>query len=202
MYFVITNETYNNFQFKPGLNIFDDSQCYFADKENIHTSYGFGCWIRLVVAPNNSKIIKHCNFNTDKIIVSNEFQLYSLKTIIKFNLNITDLYISEVCKRGKANILEWWKNSGLELKYNESALNWASSFGHVNVLEWWKKSGLELKYTASALNSASQNGQVEVLEWWKNSGLELKQLKHIHALNSASLYGQVEVLEWWKNSGL
>jgi hypothetical protein len=163
----------------------------------------YGYWIRLVVVPNNSIIIKdNCEhfLKTDKIIVGDRFPLYSLKTIKKFNLNITAHYISEVCKRGKINILEWWKNSGLELKYTNDALNMASSSGHVEVLEWWKNSGLELKYTTDALNMASSSGHVEVLEWWKNSGLELKYTQR--ALNWASKNGHIKVLEWWKNSGL
>jgi hypothetical protein len=37
----------------------------------------------------------------------NKFPLYCLKTIKKFNLNITSDYINLVCERGCADILEW-----------------------------------------------------------------------------------------------
>jgi hypothetical protein len=219
MYFKITDEDQSGFELKTGLNILNDDDeslvleeftgshipypiPYFTDSEGIHHYYYTGCWIRQVIVPRDAKI--NCGFEkqwiSDKIIVGDRFSLYDVKTIKKFNLKITDLYISEVCKRGKVNILEWWKNSGLELKYDMKALDFASSYGHVEVLEWWKNSGLELKYTGNALDFASRYGHVEVLEWWKNSGLKLNY--DAKALNWASENGQIKVLEWWKNSGL
>ncbi len=101
---------------------------------------------------------------------------------------------------GHINVLTWWFKSGLELKYDKDALNLASAHGHINVLTWWLKSGLPLKYDHNALNMASYNGHIGVLEWWFNSGLELKYTET--ALDFTSCYGHINVLEWWLKSGL
>jgi hypothetical protein len=74
--------------------------------------------------------------------------------------------------RGHVEVLDWW--SGLELKYTDEAMDWASRYRHLEVLQWWKRCGLELKYTDEAMVGASIYGRVEVLQWWKESGIELK----------------------------
>ena len=47
----------------------------------------------------------------------------------------------------------------------------ASKHGHVAVLNWWKQSGLPVKYSENAMDYASWHGHVAVLDWWKQSGL-------------------------------
>ena len=67
---------------------------------------------------------------------------------------------------GFINILEWAKNSGLELTYTEDALHIASRFDRVDVLNWWKNSGLELKYDPMILTKRRYN--TDVYNWWVN----------------------------------
>jgi hypothetical protein len=136
----------------------------------------------------------------NKTILSDRCYIYNPNVILKYKLYNSLRLINFASLHGKVNVLEWWKNSGLQFQYDEYALNWASSNGQVAVLEWWKNSGLPLKYDKETLNMASLNGHVAVLEWWKNSGLELKYGRY--ALFFASQEGHINVLEWWKNSGL
>uniref|UniRef100_A0A6C0E818 Ankyrin repeat protein n=1 Tax=viral metagenome TaxID=1070528 RepID=A0A6C0E818_9ZZZZ len=135
-----------------------------------------------------------------ELIMSEKYYLFDIKTIRKFKIKINSNYIKWVCYQNRIDILEWWKNSGLKLEYDETALDYASSKGHVNVLEWWKHSGLPLKYSSNSIDDASRNGHINVLEWWKNSGLPLEYSDD--ALDSASGKRNVSVLDWWKNSGL
>jgi len=118
--------------------------------------------------------IKCNNLYSKKIIQSDYYYLYNIKTVEKFNLKITCDYIVEVCKYNHTDLLTLLKNSDIPLEYNEKALDTASAIGHINILEWWKRSGLELRYSESSLNEASRYGHTNVLEWWKNSGLPLK----------------------------
>jgi hypothetical protein len=115
-------------------------------------------------------------------------------------LKYSKLGLDFASKNGYVEALEWWKNSGLELKYSNASIDMASSTGKLKVLEWWFKSGLELKYTEKALDKTSMNGSVDVLEWWFKSGLELKYTEK--ALDKASMNGRVDVLELWFKSGL
>ena len=99
------------------------------------------------------------------------------------------------------NVLNFWKNTGLKLKYTSFCYDCASENGRVDVLEWLKNEfGFKSKYTDKTINLASQNKHINVLEWWKNSGLPLKYSDK--AFNVATSKGNVAVLEWWVKSGL
>ena len=75
---------------------------------------------------------------------------------------------------GHVQVLEWFKNSGYEFKYDKTAINIASRYGHIHVLEWFKNSGYKFKYDKYAIDYTSENGHVKVLEWFKNSRYKLK----------------------------
>jgi hypothetical protein len=147
---------------------------------------------------------------SDKIKINlKNYEIKSFDILHKTDLNILIvknnkvMYVSNIIcwasTYGHDQILEWFKNSGHEFKYDNFEINEASYFGHVQILEWFKNSGYELKYDETAINSASKNGHVKVLEWFKNSGYEFKYDER--AIISACNCGNDEVLKWFKNSG-
>jgi hypothetical protein len=102
--------------------------------------------------------------------------------------------------KGFVHVLEWWRCSGLPLKYTEAALEQASSKGHLHVLEWWREASLQdpsivLKPGRSLLGAA-QWGQLAVIRWWEESGIAAGH--HEHLCKMASRWGRVEVLELWR----
>ncbi|KAI8806949.1 hypothetical protein BJ742DRAFT_773714 [Cladochytrium replicatum] len=48
--------------------------------------------------------------------------------------------LGDASMSGQVSVLDWWKSSGLEIHWNERAMDLASCKGHVAVLEWWKAS--------------------------------------------------------------
>lgn len=95
--------------------------------------------------------IKCNNLYSKKIIQSDYYYLYNIKTVEKFNLKITCDYIVEVCKYNHTDLLTLLKNSDIPLEYNEKALDTASAIGHINILEWWKNSQLLFVHDESSL---------------------------------------------------
>jgi hypothetical protein len=99
----------------------------------------------------------------------------------------------------------WVKSpSFLEKQYDAEALNGASGRGFVQVLEWWRRSGLPLKYTEAAFESASSKGHLHVLEWWREAFIQDPKImpKPGRALLAAAQWGQIPVMRWWEDSGI
>ncbi|KAL8947188.1 MAG: hypothetical protein Q9222_006504 [Ikaeria aurantiellina] len=59
--------------------------------------------------------------------------------------------------------------SFLTKEYGAEAIDLASKSGFVNVLQWWRTSGLPMRYTDAALEQASSQGHIEVLDWWRSA---------------------------------
>jgi hypothetical protein len=124
----------------------------------------------------------------------------------------------------------------LSKDYSTEAIDGASKSGFVHVLDWWRRSGLPLKYTESALEQASSKGHILVLEWWKQASMHqgsyfvdnearnrhgtpifpndddqsitpseaqhALRLKPGKSLLAAAQNNQPLVLRWWDNSGI
>ena len=101
---------------------------------------------------------------------------------------------------GHVAVLNWCKESKLEMRWNTDAIDLASENGHIAVLDWWKDSGLNMKWSYRAMDYASNNEHVEVLKWWKDSGLEMRWTWI--PLYFAVQESHIAVQEWWKESGL
>lgn len=105
-------------------------------------------------------------------------------------------------RAGFLSVLEWWRTSGLELRYTERALEAASAEGRVHVLEWWKNASttapptnpIPLKVGKSVL-LAAQSGHAESLAWWDASGIPYSHAESIARI--ASTHGHVHVLQLW-----
>ncbi|KAI9348972.1 hypothetical protein DFJ73DRAFT_796319, partial [Zopfochytrium polystomum] len=101
------------------------------------------------------------------------------------------------------DVLQWWKDSGFELRYSAKALEYASERAGTGVLEWWRSSGLPLNLdgTARAVQTASKQQRLDVLEWWRaECGPDMPCTAE--AMDAASSCGHIAVLEWWKGSSL
>ncbi|KAJ3357586.1 hypothetical protein GGF32_000937 [Allomyces javanicus] len=92
---------------------------------------------------------------------------------------VVGLCFDKACLHGRVNVLEWWRVSGIPLKYSNSAMDMASKLGNVHVLQWWRDSGLDLKYSRNAVSWAAARGHMDVLEWWNASGLEFPPIQHV-----------------------
>ncbi|KAF7594005.1 hypothetical protein BBP40_010402 [Aspergillus hancockii] len=105
-------------------------------------------------------------------------------------------------RAGFINVLEWWRTSGLELRYTERALESASAEGRVAVLDWWKKTSanappsnpIPLKVGKSVL-LAAQSGRTASLAWWDASGIPYSHAESVTRI--ASTHGHVHVLDFW-----
>ncbi|KAI9324044.1 hypothetical protein DFJ73DRAFT_874447 [Zopfochytrium polystomum] len=140
-------------------------------------------------------------------------------------LRYTHEGIDEASLRGRVPVLQWWRESGLKMRYTNAAMEFpaeragdyrvldcgikparyttravdsASLHGHTNALQWWLESGFELRYTCGAVDRASAWGSAASLEWWKDSQLSLNYTKA--AMDQASANGHLHVLEWWKRT--
>jgi hypothetical protein len=80
---------------------------------------------------------------------------------------------------GHTHILDYWRKlRGEKMLFDNQVLVGPTKMGHANVLEWWKRSGLKVEYKTCDIEEALEDG-VEgdagesVRKWWALNGLNL-----------------------------
>ncbi|KAF2494638.1 flavo protein [Lophium mytilinum] len=80
---------------------------------------------------------------------------------------------------GHVHILGFWRKlRGEKMLFDNQVLVGATKMGHADVLEWWKRSGLRVEYKTCDIEEALEDG-VEgdkgerVKRWWARNGLNL-----------------------------
>ena len=110
--------------------------------------------------------------------------------------------VDSASRAGFIHVLDWWRSSGLPLRYTERALESASAEGQIAVLDWWKQVSdnspdydpIPLKIGKSVL-LAAQCGRTASLAWWDKSGIPFSYAESVARI--ASTHGHVLVLDLW-----
>ncbi|KAF2181093.1 flavo protein [Zopfia rhizophila CBS 207.26] len=80
---------------------------------------------------------------------------------------------------GYTHILDYWRKlRGEKMLFDNQVLVGATKMGHADVLEWWKRSGLRVEYKTCDIEEALEDGVEgdlgeEVRRWWALNGLNL-----------------------------
>ena len=129
----------------------------------------------LKLKKNNSysyKILGYIISDKGEINVKNyEIKNFDILHKTKLNIFVIEnnkvLYINNIInnasREGHIQVLEWFKNSGYEFKYDQWAFNCASWKGNIQVLEWFKNSGYKIKYNKNSINISSKYGYLHIL---------------------------------------
>ncbi len=144
----------------------------------------------------NYKIYSFLNFKKIKFericvinIIENNFTfLHS----IRFYFFMEDALLSN-----NLSALEWFKNSGYELKHNVDVLN-ACMHENIEILEWFKRNNLKIKLSIACFSYPISYGNIEFLEWFKqNNYLKNKKIY----IDTSIECGKIECLDWFKSIG-
>jgi hypothetical protein len=137
---------------------------------------------------------------TDKEKINvKEHEIFSFDILHKTNLNIfvvennTILYKNNIiycaCLKNHIQVLEWFKNSGYDLRNYQETINYASeyiiTFGYVQILDWIYNIGYKIKYfkclfktkVIKILKIYSDRFNIKKIIKWSNSIIFIKTTK-------------------------
>lgn len=205
--------------------------CY-CTLENLHLFYRKGDYIQIVMCksddvhqkcrcPKHYGDGKRCeSFQIDpsKIVNRSSFPypLYSIETILKLNLTITDDYIMYCLLLDEINIINWCQrtnrlaglfNDGLNL---HSLVYFSNGLLSANTFNWLLNNTDVIKishtdYVIDMISHLSYN-RTNLLNWiiilFQKLNLNIIDKYSERALRWATTCESLDVLDWWKNSGL
>jgi len=103
-------------------------------------------------------------------------------------------------------ILNWWLNSGLELKYDNNAFERVAGYGRTKEIQWWLDSGLPLKYNIENLiQIVFSCGQIDNIILLLDNGIIQWADIASHspeAIQYACSHGHIDLLNWLVQSGI
>ncbi|KAI9217719.1 hypothetical protein BC828DRAFT_408249, partial [Blastocladiella britannica] len=106
--------------------------------------------------------------------------------------------------------LEWWRDSGLPMKYTSRAIERSLEAGQLDVLAWWKYSELPLWYGVDTIDRIYGPNPLPILDWWWQSKLPIRISSELHDRRSLELEKlnrhstawdgkpPESVLRWWE----
>lgn len=152
-----------------------------------------------------------------------------LKNESGFPFKCSSSAIKNASENGQIKTLQWWKDTGLKLKYCRRAIDYATANGMITSLNWWLNSGLNMSYSSKGIEMAALYGKIESIKWWLESGkpiyynewaiINASEKGHLdiikllynsncdfiytkEAIETAQKYNQQSVVEWFEKSGL
>lgn len=138
---------------------------------------------------------------------------------------IDNIILRNIDSQEIINIIKWWINNNLKLKYSHkfidamfdkkyiSVLNWLDSINFefkysndaidsindIESLQWWFNHNYPLKYTNTSIDNAFRRGDINMLDIWYKSGKELLFSKPIRYRYTDKVKKSID---WWLSSGL
>jgi hypothetical protein len=228
--YIITDKYSYYLELKTGLMNITEKNKLIRDRgfilevyERLQFNFSFVCdpftFFRIVLIPlkgivHNDDRAKYYITAHDTIILSEEYNYSDIKSINKFNIQITPMYISLVCRANNNKTLEYLQKKKFLLHISKN--NHLNSFllcdacrnGYVGLLELWKHSGLKFpsefnENESLAFRYAFEYNNVNILQWLVNNNFSMGDFTITSEnINQASYNGHINVLEWWKHSGL
>lgn len=123
------------------------------------------------------------------------------------NFQYSEEAITTACKYNSIHTLNWWADSGLELKIDDHLYE---TIINVRVLEWLFDHALPGNHYKYFLNhimlNACSRKDLQLMEWCRIKSHELNKIEHFmfsqKCIDALAKTESIELLQWWKQSGL